>query len=763
MNHTSFLGLFQNAALLLTVALIFGMAAIRWRTGQSSIRQVPVGISLGAIGIVVMLTPWTFVPGIAFDARSVLICISGLFFGSVATAIAMAMTAVFRFYQGGTGVWTGVAVILTSGAIGIAWRHFRFRPLAEISWRELYLFGLVVHVVMLAMMFTLPWETALRVLTSVTLPVLVIYPLETTLLGVLMTNRLWHERMEEVLRDTETRYRLLFEHSPDGILIIDPDTAQPLEFNETAHTQLGYSRDEFSGLSLVDLEADETPEETRSHIAQVIHDGRHDFETRHRTRSGEIRNVQVTAQVIEILGKPVYHCIWRDITERKRADDALRESDVQLKKLTAWVPGMIYKFMKRPDGTYCVPFATDAIQDIYGCSPQDVRDDFSPITNMILPEDLGKVFGSIECSANNLTVWTCEYRVQIPGRPIRWLLGKSTPEKLADGSITWYGFNTDITEHKRVEEALRNAHWRMQSIIEGTHVGTWEWNVQTGETIFNEVWAQILGYTLDELAPISINTWETLCHPKEFKTSEKLLERHFAGELPYYDCECRMKHKDGHWVWVHDRGRVITRTDDGRPLMMFGTHTDITERKRVEEALKESEKRYRELSIVDDLSQLYNSRYFYHQLQLEISRANRYGHPLTLLLLDLDDFKAFNDTYGHVEGDHVLFRLGQVVKRCLRKTDSAYRYGGEEFTVLLPMTTREAGAMIAERIRTEFKAEIFSPKPHKDIHVTVSIGLAQYEPQEDMKAFVHRVDQLMYQGKKDGKDRVCSRQEHREP
>lgn len=178
--------------------------------------------------------------------------------------------------------------------------------------------------------------------------------------------------------------------------------------------------------------------------------------------------------------------------------------------------------------------------------------------------------------------------------------------------------------------------------------------------------------------------------------------------------------------------------------------------KRAEQALKESEQRYRELSIVDDLTKLYNSRHFYFQLKIELDRSNRYDHPLTMLLLDLDNFKDFNDTYGHVEGDQVLWRLGQVVKKCLRETDFAFRYGGEEFTVVLPMTRSADGSVTAERIRTEFKKETFSPAPGRDVHVTVSIGLAQYKPPEDAKAFVHRVDQLMYQGKKNGKDRVCS-------
>ena len=183
---------------------------------------------------------------------------------------------------------------------------------------------------------------------------------------------------------------------------------------------------------------------------------------------------------------------------------------------------------------------------------------------------------------------------------------------------------------------------------------------------------------------------------------------------------------------------------------------EIEERKQAEAALMESEKRFRELSIVDELTSLYNSRHFYFQLKNELERSNRYKQHLTLLLLDLDNFKALNDTYGHVEGDKVLKRLGKVIKKCLRKTDSAYRYGGEEFTVLLPMTTSVNGIVIAERIRAEFNNETFSPEPGQDIHLTLSVGIAQYKSQEDMKAFVSRVDQLMYQAKKNGKDRVCS-------
>jgi len=139
-----------------------------------------------------------------------------------------------------------------------------------------------------------------------------------------------------------------------------------------------------------------------------------------------------------------------------------------------------------------------------------------------------------------------------------------------------------ITECKLGDNILRESALRLESIIEGTCAGTWEWNIQTGETVFNQLWAEIAGYTLDELAPVSIKTWEALAHPDDLKQSEELLTKHFAGELPYYHFESRMKHKDGHWIWVLDRGKVSTWSADGKPLMMYGTHADISNRKLAE-------------------------------------------------------------------------------------------------------------------------------------------------------------------------------------
>jgi two-component system cell cycle response regulator len=172
-----------------------------------------------------------------------------------------------------------------------------------------------------------------------------------------------------------------------------------------------------------------------------------------------------------------------------------------------------------------------------------------------------------------------------------------------------------------------------------------------------------------------------------------------------------------------------------------------TERTRMMEKLQK-------LAITDGLTKLYNSRSFYTQLELEVDRFNRYKHPLSLLLLDIDNFKDYNDKYGHLEGDKVLVRFSQIIKSCLRANDSAYRYGGEEFTVILPETTGEEAKTVAQRIRATLENENFIPEPNKKATITISIGVTQCYPKEELSAFIRRADKAMYLSKQNGRNRV---------
>jgi len=160
------------------------------------------------------------------------------------------------------------------------------------------------------------------------------------------------------------------------------------------------------------------------------------------------------------------------------------------------------------------------------------------------------------------------------------------------------------------------------------------------------------------------------------------------------------------------------------------------------------------LAITDGLTRLYNLRHFYKQLELEIDRCNRYGHSLALLLLDIDHFKKCNDTYGHLEGDKVLVRLGQIIKVCLRTMDSAYRYGGEEFTIILPETNGKEANNVAERINASVESERFSTEAGEDFSITISTGVTEYFKEEQLSTFIHRADQAMYKSKAKGRNRI---------
>jgi len=146
-------------------------------------------------------------------------------------------------------------------------------------------------------------------------------------------------------------------------------------------------------------------------------------------------------------------------------------------------------------------------------------------------------------------------------------------------------------EFDKNETSPSDRNRRLGEILSGTDVGTWEWNVQTGETHFNERWAEMVGYTLEELAPVSIQTWLNLVHPSDIEKSNTLLQRNFSGELNFYECELRMLHKNNYWVWVLDRGKVVEWTDDGRPLRMAGTHYDITQKKHIQNELETNQAR----------------------------------------------------------------------------------------------------------------------------------------------------------------------------
>ncbi|OYW18100.1 MAG: hypothetical protein B7Z52_05650, partial [Burkholderiales bacterium 12-64-5] len=315
----------------------------------------------------------------------------------------------------------------------------------------------------------------------------------------------------------------------------------------------------------------------------------------------------------------------------------------------------------------------------------------------------------------------------------------------------------DLTAEKLLAADLAAERRRLTAAIEGTRAGVWEWDVLTGETRVSDLWAQILGHELAELQPTTMRTLTDRMHPDDRAESEQRMRRHFAREAETYDCEFRVRHKAGHWIWLRGRGRVATWTPDGRPALMFGTHVDITVRKELEQQLVAAARN-------DRLTGLPNRDALIDKIeQAAAGTGARPGGPFAVLFLDFDRFKLVNDTMGHDAGDLLLKRVAGRLRtaidtnsagEALRTGDFVARFGGDEFVVLLNDIAEPAQAMlVANRL-----IEVAAP-PHlikgKEVHSTVSIGIALGRPGScSAEELLRNADMAMYEAKHAGRARA---------
>lgn len=294
-------------------------------------------------------------------------------------------------------------------------------------------------------------------------------------------------------------------------------------------------------------------------------------------------------------------------------------------------------------------------------------------------------------------------------------------------------------------EEIENQRLRLTQIIDATRAATWEWNLQTNECHFNARWAEIVGYTLEELQPLTLEVATSLMHPDDLQNAMQLIDRHLNNEIDFYECDIRMRHKDGHWIWVSDRGSLISRTPAGEPLVMHGTHFDITEKKAAEEVI------WRQANY-DSLTQLPNRHYFQQRLVEAIQEATVKQRRLTLLFLDLDQFKDINDTLGHHTGDELLIEVGRRIQHNLPDSATVARLGGDEFAVIVPEETGDLQTLCTQLLQDISHSYILSGER---IFVTASIGISQF-PDDAVNAeeMIKHSDQAMYEAKSRGRNNV---------
>ncbi|RRQ21108.1 diguanylate cyclase [Thiohalobacter thiocyanaticus] len=295
------------------------------------------------------------------------------------------------------------------------------------------------------------------------------------------------------------------------------------------------------------------------------------------------------------------------------------------------------------------------------------------------------------------------------------------------------------------ETRIRDILAARNYILEGTNAGTWDWTIPSRRLVVNERWANIIGYRLEELEPVDIDTWFESVHDADRGEIQTALDAHFSGDSDYFDVEFRQRHKDGHWVWINARGKVVERNGDGDPVRMSGTHLDITARKQAEETILYQ-------AHYDGLTGLPNRFLTLDRLSQLLLDARRRDEKICVLFIDLDDFKKINDTLGHDTGDRILVDAAKRLRQAIRGVDTIGRLGGDEFIVLAgnlhaDRDIIQVAEQILEGFRTPFRLD------GRDLMLTASIGISIYPDDADSALkLLQNADSAMYHSKAHGRN-----------
>lgn len=283
------------------------------------------------------------------------------------------------------------------------------------------------------------------------------------------------------------------------------------------------------------------------------------------------------------------------------------------------------------------------------------------------------------------------------------------------------------------------------------NLGHWYWNIKTNEVTFNSLKVTTLGYDKSEIPEhVTYQFFTDKLHPDDYQKTMDAMRDHLYGKADVYEVEYRIKAKDGTFKWYYDRGR-ITQYDNSKPAFLAGIVFDITEKKETQLELEYKNRILSEMSSIDGLTKIGNHRTLIEHLKAEIADASRTSNPLSIAIFDIDDFKKVNDSKGHVYGDQVLVDVASIMKKSIRGTDFAGRYGGEEFMVIFPNTTTSVASKISERIRQAVEGHSLVD----GLRITISGGVGQYN-NETITQLVHSVDTSLYKAKRNGKNQIVS-------
>lgn len=328
---------------------------------------------------------------------------------------------------------------------------------------------------------------------------------------------------------------------------------------------------------------------------------------------------------------------------------------------------------------------------------------------------------------------------------------------------------------------LEDADKTLNAILDLVDEGTWDWRGETGEVLRSPGWFRMLGYEVGTFNN-DVFTWEKLIHPEDYERVMCHFGDFISAQSEHYCIDYRCRQRDGNYLWITDRARKVEHDPQGRVTRIIGAHQNIHERKvaqlelmeqnrllragnltlekRLRKKAEELERRNRELqdkmaeieriSNIDLLTGVANRRKFEEELVREKSRADRYNHPLSLAIFDIDYFKRINDRYGHKVGDEVLKNLAGCVAQHIRDIDLFARWGGEEFVLIFPDVTLEGAFRAANKLRLLIGRQEMIP----GLRITCSFGVIDYCPGDELDDLFARVDNALYRAKNAGRNQV---------
>ena len=424
----------------------------------------------------------------------------------------------------------------------------------------------------------------------------------------------------------------------------------------------------------------------------------------------------------------------------------LQHQQRMLQSILDAVPGVIFQFRLRPDGTSHVPFVSQAILSLYSVSPEEVADDAAPVFARVHEDDRDAHWASILTSAEHLTAWQQEYRVVLPNGFERWLYGNALPQREVDGATLWHGIITDITEHKNAELALAESEAYNKNLFTYSHIPLVILDPDTGCFLdCNDAAVTIYGMrnrlTVMGKTPLDVSA------PRQYDDTPS------ADAAPRIIADTRAKGFNV-FEWRHQRPngevwdaevRLMLFHHRGKALMQFSLR-DITEQKRSEAEI------WRQANF-DALTGLANRSLLRDRLDRAFAQARRNQAKVGLLYLDLDGFKAINDTLGHSVGDDLLQQAAQRLKGCVREQDTAARIGGDEFVLVVhDMTERDDCQRVAECALESFKEAFQLGEETRSL--STSVGIAVYpDDAASVDALLDCADRALYQSKRTGKNR----------